>query len=835
MILRRIILFFGTIFFWLPVNCQEWCGVTYPSENDRKNQIELFKKKEFAKKARKGTTYDIYVKPKIIHSSQNLTTISSDQVLEIINKLNLVFSETNIKFIVENNHIEHITDNEFYDLKTENDANFRSKYDSDDAINLYFTHTITRPDLSLLNGYTSLPNFSKRSNAIILAYLENDTSSFSILKDKITPHEFGHYFGLLHTYQDSNNEDITKRELVTRGIGANCNVTGDELCDTPADPFERIPSLISLDCSENTPADLVDFNGENYTPPRDNYMSYHHKCELRFTPMQFQRMESGLNIRLSSFAEYRITKNLSNFLSITNLNKKIYCKGENIVVNFQKTGLFETKNEFRVEISDKNGNNFREITEFEILDDKQLKITLDQSWENGNNYRLIITSTLPYTESPVSEDFEIKSLPSAEITSSQKSIQKGEELQLNLKFGGSGPWSFKDWDGFVYHKINSETINFSFLTDSSKLFYISEISNECGTIIQSPSVYVEVLQPNLQIQGTDSFCSEVLIDLPISGHKANAESGYYQIQIKNGSQIFNILPKTNSNSLEFPLPKDIQKNKTFNMKVVGKNATDFSNVFSFIVKDLPLPPKVITPINICPGAQDFFLKAEGENLKWYEEENSNEFTFSKLPNTKSPNKKAYYVSQSDSNQCESKKSKIEVIVEEPASAEISGNSSIYLKDSAFINISLKGSAPWVVTLDPIGEFKIDSSEAKLTVRPHISTEYKLTKVSNPCGPGTPKGEVRIIVLSILSTSETDAYALKVFPNPIINQTLNYEVKDDEISELIIYSSDGKLLKTYELNNNISKGEIILPTLSFGKYNLKFTGSKKTYSFTIVRR
>ncbi|HPI41796.1 MAG TPA: M43 family zinc metalloprotease, partial [Pseudobdellovibrionaceae bacterium] len=420
-----------------------WCGTSKFTENEKRLYYEILKKSESSKKGRKGATYELYIKPKVLHSSLSPLAITTDQVLELVNKLNLVFSEINIRFLVENNEIQHIYDNEFYDLKTESDGKLRAKYDGDDAINLYFTHTITRPDLSLLNGYTSLPNFSKRSNAIVLSYLDNDPVSFSLLKEKIVPHEFGHYFGLLHTYHDSNNSDIKKRELVTRGIGANCTTTGDELCDTPADPFERHPSLISLDCTEKIPSDIIDFNGESYSPPLDNYMSYHHKCGQKFTPMQFQRMESGLNIRLSSFAEYKITKNVSNFLSITDLNKKIYCKGDSIIATFQKTGLFDSKNEFKVEISDKTGGNFREISGYKISSDKQIKIHIDQSWENGSNYRLIITSTLPYTESPLSESFEIKSLPSAEISSSQNSLQKGEELQLNLKFGGSGPWNFK--------------------------------------------------------------------------------------------------------------------------------------------------------------------------------------------------------------------------------------------------------------------------------------------------------------------------------------------------------------------------------------------------------
>ena len=101
------------------------------------------------------------------------------------------------------------------------------------------------------------------------------------------------------------------------------------------------------------------------------------------------------------------------------------------------------------------------------------------------------------------------------------------------------------------------------MADSSNLFFISEISNVCGKIEQIPSVYVEVLQPNLQILGSETYCNESLIDLPILGLKQNEDPDYYRVQVKNSNQIFNILPKINSNSLQFYLPQEIQKNKLF--------------------------------------------------------------------------------------------------------------------------------------------------------------------------------------------------------------------------------------------------------------------------------
>lgn len=833
MLHRKIMLFLGLTLFWLSAKSQSWCGQLSLSEEDRKNYQTLLKQAKNSKKARRGTNYEIYLKPKVIHSTQNTAALSTAQIFELVNKLNQVFAEINIQFIIEQNNVQHITDNDFYDLKTANEAQFRQKYDDNDAVNLYFTHTIIRPDLSQLNGYTSLPNLSSGSNAIILSYLDNSAPQFSLLKEKIISHEFGHYFGLLHTYQDSNNEDWSKRELVTRSIGANCGTTGDLLCDTPADPFERASFIFALSCTEKLPANLLDFNGESYSPPLDNFMSYQDKCGFKFTSMQYQTMEAGLNIRLSPSAEYSISKNISNFLSVTNLDKTTYCKGEHIIVNYQKSGFFDPKNELKVEISNQNSENFREVVNYEVLSDQQIKITTDASWENGNNYRLIIKSTLPYSESPISNNFEIKSLPTVEISSSQKVINSGDAVNLTIKFGGSGPWSFKDWDGYSYTGITTNSISFNVKVNQNKVFTISKISNPCGFIEQDPSVYVEALEASLNITNKGVFCNETLIKLPITGLKTTENEGYYQLHIQDNQQTIKIIPKLLENAIEFYLPSEIQKDKTYDLKVLGKKLGEFSNTISLLVKTPPAQPSVVTPIHLCFGTKDYFINANGQNLKWYNAENSNEFTYSVLVNSLQVSKKIYYVSQSDSNFCESPKSKIEVIVDEPVSGEISGSSNIFLGDSTFLNLTLKGSPPWNITVDQLGELTVNSAELKIAVNPLLSTEYRLSKVSNYCGSGTTTGVASVVVLTVLGNPEDNKNSVRIYPNPVTGGLVNYVVSEDIVSEIKIINTEGKEVLSQKTNYT-SEGILNIGQLSLGRYILILKGSKKSYYQHLIK-
>ena len=94
----------------------------------------------------------------------------------------------------------------------------------------------------------------------------------------------GHYFGLYHTFEVIWGEEDPNE--------SNCNLTGDLLCDTPAD---TITGSVNSQCQYLGPY-TRNYYGTTYTvhPLVDNIMSYYKtynkECRTSFTTDQYARM-----------------------------------------------------------------------------------------------------------------------------------------------------------------------------------------------------------------------------------------------------------------------------------------------------------------------------------------------------------------------------------------------------------------------------------------------------------------------------------------------------------------------------------------------------------------
>lgn len=139
------------------------------------------------------------------------------------------------------------------------------------TINVYYINKVI-DDASIFCGFASFP--WRDAEYVVV-------KNSCALNGSTLAHELGHYFGLYHTHETSIGIELAD--------GSNCVFTGDEICDTPADP--RLGTYNVNDACEYT-ANTRDSNGDPYKPDPSNIMSYSRKeCRTYFSPEQLVRIK----------------------------------------------------------------------------------------------------------------------------------------------------------------------------------------------------------------------------------------------------------------------------------------------------------------------------------------------------------------------------------------------------------------------------------------------------------------------------------------------------------------------------------------------------------------
>lgn len=222
----------------------------------------------------------------IVQTSSGVVANTPVQILKGIASLNKDFLPAHIQFYLTG-PIKFIVSDRFFDFKESQEDSLCSTNDNPNAINIYYVNSILFSDGTNVGGYAYSPG-STQQRVLMRGAAANNGKTLS--------HELGHYFSLEHTFEDSDNEVVAKRELVTRGTGKNCNTTADFICDTPADPYpvERgdVTNCVYTSIS-------YDANGDIFSPDILNTMSYYSfiSCgSYRLTPTQYDFIKTTATI-----------------------------------------------------------------------------------------------------------------------------------------------------------------------------------------------------------------------------------------------------------------------------------------------------------------------------------------------------------------------------------------------------------------------------------------------------------------------------------------------------------------------------------------------------------
>ncbi len=203
--------------------------------------------------------------------------ITEAQILESFDTLNFYFKPIGLTFeVCEFRYI----DNFQYDvpLNTNEWEEMQVKYHQNNRINVFFVRDI--PWASEDCGFTTEAGItmSEKGGVMMKKFCVGNVP-------KSLAHEFGHYFGLLHTNEGFGTEWVN---------GENCAVEGDLICDTPADPYITGDTLVGKYIVLQNCRFIftgMDANDEFYRPHVANIMSYYpEECKCGFSHEQYLRM-----------------------------------------------------------------------------------------------------------------------------------------------------------------------------------------------------------------------------------------------------------------------------------------------------------------------------------------------------------------------------------------------------------------------------------------------------------------------------------------------------------------------------------------------------------------
>lgn len=217
---------------------------------------------------------DYPIKIHILRMADGSEGIGVEEVKEAIRNLNSYFLKAYIRFIPLDDY-NYINNDDYFKFQKELEPELAKEHDVPNVINLYIVKSI-KTDKNTFNAFTYPPGAVPIDRIFITQ---------KALSNKVSlVREMGHYFSLYPTH--GPDEDKRTDELVD---GSNCATTGDEICDTPADP-RLTPDVINDRCEFI--GTHKDGNAKFFRPHTNNVMSDNTRmtCINALTRQQYARI-----------------------------------------------------------------------------------------------------------------------------------------------------------------------------------------------------------------------------------------------------------------------------------------------------------------------------------------------------------------------------------------------------------------------------------------------------------------------------------------------------------------------------------------------------------------
>ncbi|TAH12868.1 MAG: hypothetical protein EAZ14_05820, partial [Runella slithyformis] len=167
-----------------------------------RNRRILDLKKHFAHAKISTTPTYLPIKAHIIRRSDGTGGLSLADLNTGLVRLNQLYINSNIQFYLCGSSPNYINNTTYFSFDNSEESALCSTNDVNNAINVYFPNVITSGGTPVA-GYAYFSSTSNTSNRIFI-------KADNVIDGHTFPHEMGHYFSLLHTFQGSNGPIIDR-------------------------------------------------------------------------------------------------------------------------------------------------------------------------------------------------------------------------------------------------------------------------------------------------------------------------------------------------------------------------------------------------------------------------------------------------------------------------------------------------------------------------------------------------------------------------------------------------------------------------------------------------
>lgn len=309
----------------------------------------------------------------------------------------------------------------------------------------------------------------------------------------------------------------------------------------------------------------------------------------------------------------QVVRAQTNSVFVKNIDNYYYCGGQELQVNFTTIGDFGASNQFKVQISDKSGDNFTDIG----VSGKSSPITciIPENLVASKIYRVRVVATNPSVVGVPSNYFEIMQKPKAIISAKDLKypVNINEAIYLNVELSGGSYYDITLNDNTTYSFYEQGVQNITKYPYEPFTYKIVKVTNQCGVGEGLGSAEAKINQFGLKILSLNDsyyFCAGGKISLSYTANdKFNADNKFkLNITTPTASyeKTIDIAPETNiENLLSGILPANLAEGQTYIVRLQTTSPALSSNTASFTIS-----PKIFARVGAILDYETPYVSAD---------------------------------------------------------------------------------------------------------------------------------------------------------------------------------------------------------------------------------